>query len=122
MIQSPVAERAALSENEGYPPNMEGVSVVALSKSEVEARLAGMDGWKRDDGEIEKKFQFAGFKQAMAFVNRVADAAEAADHHPDIKISYNKVKISLSTHSEGGVTEKDFALAAQIDAAKAASN
>jgi 4a-hydroxytetrahydrobiopterin dehydratase len=90
---------------------------MALSKSEVEARLAGIDGWKGDDGEIEKKFQFAGFKQAMAFVNRVADAAEAADHHPDIKISYNKVKMSLSTHSEGGVTEKDFALAAQIDAA-----
>ena len=90
---------------------------MALSKSEVEARLAGMDGWRLDDGEIEKKFQFAGFKQAMAFVNRVADAAEAADHHPDIKISYNKVKLSLSTHSEGGITEKDFALAAQIDAA-----
>ena len=90
---------------------------MALSKSEVETRLAGMDGWKRDDEEIEKKFQFAGFKQAMAFVNRVADAADAADHHPDIKISYDKVKMSLSTHSEGGVTEKDFALAAQIDAA-----
>jgi len=90
---------------------------MALTKSEVEARLADMDGWKRDDDEIEKKFQFAGFKQAMAFVNRVADAAEAADHHPDIKISYDKVKISLSTHSEGGVTEKDFALAAKIDAA-----
>ena len=90
---------------------------MALSKGEVDARLAGMEGWKRDDDEIEKKFQFDGFAQAVAFVNRVADAAEAADHHPDIKISYNKVKMSLSTHSEGGVTEKDFALAAQIDAA-----
>lgn len=95
---------------------------MAHTKSEIEARLAGMDGWKRDDDEIEKKFQFADFKEAMAFVNRVADAAEAADHHPDIKISYNKVKLSLSTHSEGGVTDKDFALAAQIDAAQAASD
>ena len=92
---------------------------MAMDKSEIERRLAGMDGWKRDDDEIEKRYQFADFKQAMAFVNEVADAAEAADHHPDIKISYTKVKMSLSTHSEGGVTEKDFTLAAQIDAAAA---
>jgi 4a-hydroxytetrahydrobiopterin dehydratase len=92
---------------------------MALNKSEIDARLSAMTGWKRDDDEIEKKYQLADFKQAMVFVNKVADAAEAMDHHPDIKISYNKVKMSLSTHSEGGVTEKDFALAAQIDAAAA---
>jgi 4a-hydroxytetrahydrobiopterin dehydratase len=57
----------------------------------------------------------------MGFVNRVAEAAEAADHHPDIKISYNKVKMSLSTHSEGGVTEKDFELAGKIDEAAGAA-
>ena len=57
----------------------------------------------------------------MAFVNRVAEAAEAADHHPDIKISYNRVKMTLSTHSEGGVTEKDFDLAGRIDEAATAT-
>jgi 4a-hydroxytetrahydrobiopterin dehydratase len=88
-----------------------------LKKDEIKGRLAGMTGWKLDDDEIEKDFKFADFKQAMAFVNRVADAAESMDHHPDIEIKYNKVEMSLSTHSEGGVTEKDFALAQQIDAA-----
>jgi 4a-hydroxytetrahydrobiopterin dehydratase len=88
-----------------------------LKKDEIKARLSGMSGWKLDDDEIEKDFKFADFKQAMAFVNRVAEAAEAMDHHPDIEIKYNKVEMSLSTHSEGGVTEKDFALATQIDAA-----
>jgi len=92
-----------------------------LSKSEIEQRLRSLSGWKRDDDEIEKEFKFADFKQAMAFVNRVAEAAEAANHHPDIEIKYNKVELSLSTHSEGGVTEKDFDLAAKIDAAASAS-
>lgn len=89
---------------------------MALNKTEVEARLKDLSGWKRDDDEIEKKFQFEDFAGAMAFVNGVADAATAADHHPDITIKFNKVKLTLSTHSEGGVTEKDFALAQQIDA------
>jgi 4a-hydroxytetrahydrobiopterin dehydratase len=92
---------------------------MALKKDEIKARLAGMTGWKLDDGEIERKFQFADFKQSMAFVNAVADAAEAMDHHPDIEIKYNRVEMTLSTHSEGGVTEKDFALAAKIDEAAA---
>lgn len=90
---------------------------MALKKDEIKARLSGMSGWKLDDDEIEKKFQFADFKEAMAFVNRVADAAEGMDHHPDIEIKYNKVDLTLSTHSEGGVTEKDFALAEKIEAA-----
>ncbi len=89
---------------------------MALNKNEVEARLKDMSGWKRDDDEIEKKFQFDDFAGSMAFVNGVAKAAEEADHHPDISIKYNKVKLTLSTHSEGGITEKDFALAQQIDA------
>lgn len=90
---------------------------MALAKAEIEERLKTLQGWKRDDDELEKKFQFKDFAEAMAFVNRVADEAESADHHPDIKISYNKVKMSLSTHSEGGITDKDFDLAARIDAA-----
>jgi 4a-hydroxytetrahydrobiopterin dehydratase len=89
----------------------------AMKKDEVKARLESLPGWERDGDEIEKKFRFDGFKASMTFVNRVADLAEAAGHHPDIAIKYNRVKLTLSTHSEGGVTEKDFALAAQIDAA-----
>ena len=86
-----------------------------LAKDEVKARLKAMKGWKLDDGEIEKTYKFADFKEAMLFGNAVARQAEAVNHHPEIEINYNKVEISLSTHSEGGVTEKDFALAAQID-------
>lgn len=89
----------------------------ALSSNDVDERLKSVTGWKRDGDEIEKKFEFGDFKQSMQFVNKVAAAANAADHHPDIKIQYNKVMMTLSTHSEGGVTEKDFALAQQIDAA-----
>ncbi len=91
--------------------------MAALTEDEVKARLGALAGWGRDDDEIEKEFGFADFAEAMAFVNAVAGLAEAADHHPDISIKYNRVKLTLSTHSEGGVTEKDFALAAQIDAA-----
>lgn len=90
---------------------------MALNKREIEERLRSLPGWERDDDEIEKDYKFADFAEAMRFVNKVAEAAEAADHHPDISIKYNKVEISLSTHSEGGVTEKDFSLAAEIDAA-----
>jgi 4a-hydroxytetrahydrobiopterin dehydratase len=89
----------------------------AMTKDEVKTRLESLPGWERDGDEIEKRFRFDDFKASMAFVNRVADLAETADHHPDITIKYNRVKLTLSTHSEGGVTEKDFALAAQIDAA-----
>jgi 4a-hydroxytetrahydrobiopterin dehydratase len=91
--------------------------MTAMTKDEVKARLGELSGWERDGDEIEKKFSFADFSASMAFVNAVAALAEAADHHPDISIKYNRVKLTLSTHSEGGVTEKDFALAAQIDAA-----
>lgn len=89
----------------------------ALSKDEVKARVKGMQGWELDDDELEKKFKFDDFAGSMAFVNRVAELAEAADHHPDITIKYNRVKLTLSTHSEGGITEKDFALAGEIDGA-----
>lgn len=76
-----------------------------------------MKGWARDGDAIHREFTFKDFAAAMAFVNKVAQAAEAADHHPDIDIRYNRVTMALSTHSEGGVTEKDFALASRIDAA-----
>jgi len=88
-----------------------------MDTHQVDEQLKAMRGWERHDNEIRKEFKFAGFKQAIAFVNKVADAAEAADHHPDIDIRYNKVKMKLSTHSEGGITDKDFALAAEIERA-----
>jgi 4a-hydroxytetrahydrobiopterin dehydratase len=86
-----------------------------LQKRDVETRLADLPGWKRHDDDIRKKYEFSGFSEAMVFVNRVAALAEAADHHPDIEIKYNRVRLALSTHSEGGVTQKDLDLAAQID-------
>jgi 4a-hydroxytetrahydrobiopterin dehydratase len=89
--------------------------LAALSSDEAEARLQQLPGWRRDGDGIEKRFQFASFADSMAFVNRVAGLAESADHHPDISIQYDRVQLALSTHSEGGVTEKDFALARQID-------
>jgi 4a-hydroxytetrahydrobiopterin dehydratase len=88
----------------------------ALSKNDVQSRLSALSGWTLKGDEIEKEFQFADFAGSMAFVNKVAGAAEAMDHHPDISIKYNRVGLTLSTHSEGGLTEKDFALAGQIDA------
>jgi 4a-hydroxytetrahydrobiopterin dehydratase len=86
-----------------------------MSRADVDVRLGKLQGWERDGCEIEKEFRFDGFDASMAFVNRVAGLAREADHHPDISIKYNRVKLTLSTHSEGGVTEKDFALAAKIE-------
>jgi 4a-hydroxytetrahydrobiopterin dehydratase len=73
--------------------------------------------WREEDSALVRDYEFKDFAQAMAFVNRVAAAAEEANHHPDILIhGWNKVPLTLSTHSEGGVTEKDHALAERIDA------
>lgn len=91
-----------------------------LKKDEIKARLRSLNGWELDDGELEKKVKLVDFDAAMKFVNGVAGLAEAADHHPDISIKYNRVKLTLSTHSEGGITEKDFTLAARIDALQTA--
>jgi len=88
-----------------------------LDTDEVARRLAARPGWRREGDEIRKEFAFKDFRQAMTFVNHVADAANAADHHPDIDIRYNHVTLALSTHSEGGITAKDFDMAASIDAA-----
>ena len=76
-----------------------------------------MAGWELKEGAIVKLYKFKDFVESMRFVNRVAELAEAQDHHPDILIRWNRVTLTLSTHSAGGLTEKDFHLAAQIDAA-----
>lgn len=87
-----------------------------LTDEEIRQRTA--DGeWRRDGDSIVRELKFADFKQAVAFVNRVAEAAEEANHHPDIAIhGYNKVTLTLSTHSAGGITSADFALAGRLDA------
>ncbi len=87
-----------------------------LTDAQVEEGLKRLPGWELKDGEITRLYKFADFKAALAFVNRVGELAEAADHHPDIDIRYNKVRLTLSTHSAGGLTEKDLRLAAQIGA------
>ena len=86
-----------------------------LSQSEVEQRMKGLTGWTLDGDAIRKQVTFANFLEAIAFVNRLAPEAEAADHHPDILINYKRVTLTYSTHSEGGLTAKDFAGAATAD-------
>jgi 4a-hydroxytetrahydrobiopterin dehydratase len=90
--------------------------VTLLSDDEIDANLAAGD-WQRQDQAIVREWKLDDFAQAVAFVNRVAGAAEAANHHPDIHIhGWNKVRLELSTHSEGGLTQADFDMAARIDA------
>ncbi len=87
-----------------------------LSDAEVQKRLAAVPGWTLENGEITQTFSLPSFPTALLFVNSVALLAEKANHHPDILINYRNVKLSLVTHDSGGLTEKDFALAAQINA------
>jgi 4a-hydroxytetrahydrobiopterin dehydratase len=79
-----------------------------LTSGQIEERLRALDGWRLERDAIVKQFTFAGFPEAVAFVTRLVPGAEAADHHPDITINYKRVTLSYSTHSEGGLTEKDF--------------
>ncbi|HJZ49688.1 MAG TPA: 4a-hydroxytetrahydrobiopterin dehydratase [Roseiflexaceae bacterium] len=86
-----------------------------LSNSEIETRLEDLVDWTREGNEIRKVFKLASFPGAIAFVTQVGFLAEAAGHHPDIDIRWRKVSLALTTHDAGGLTEKDFDLAAQID-------
>ena len=92
-----------------------GDHMSVLERDDLENRLASAAGWTLRGAEIQKQFQFHDFRDAMAFVTRVAELAEKANHHPDVLIQYNKVTLTLSTHSEGGITEKDFDLARDVD-------
>ena len=87
----------------------------ALTQPEIEEVLRMHPDWKLQGGKLVREWTFKDFVAAMAFVNQVAGIAEAAGHHPDIDIRYNKVRLVLSTHSKGGLTELDFALAERID-------
>jgi 4a-hydroxytetrahydrobiopterin dehydratase len=86
-----------------------------LAQAEIEQRLRGLPDWKLEDNAIRKQFEFPSFPDAVAFVNRLVPEAESADHHPDILINYRRVTLIYSTHSEGGLTAKDFAGAAAAD-------
>lgn len=86
-----------------------------LNNNEIEVQLQKVNNWILLDKAIEKNFQFKDFKEAMLFVNAIAEIAETLAHHPDIKIVWNKVNLVISTHDKGGLTEKDFQLASQID-------
>jgi 4a-hydroxytetrahydrobiopterin dehydratase len=91
-------------------------SVPRLSDDQIDAALAELPEWGRAGDSVQRTFAFKGFIEAMAFVTKAAAAAEAAQHHPDILIRYNKVTMTLSTHDAGGISHKDFALARQLDA------
>jgi len=88
-----------------------------LSTQDVQSQLAALDGWSvNSKDEITKTYTLAGFPQALLFVNAVGLLAEAAQHHPDILIQWKRVTLTLSTHDAGGLTQKDFDLAQQIEA------
>lgn len=87
-----------------------------LEDSQVEVRLAELPGWRRAGDAIEKTFERGDFVGSVKFVDSLVEPAEEMGHHPDLEISWGEVKVSLSTHSEGGLTANDFELAARIDA------
>ena len=86
-----------------------------LTRADAEQRMKSLSGWALEGDAIRKQFTFKGFPEAVGFVNRLVPEAEAADHHPDIQINYKRVTLTYSTHSEGGLTDKDFAGAAMAD-------
>jgi len=86
-----------------------------LSENQIKEELDKLPEWAELNGQIQRTYQFKDFVESMAFVNRVADYAEQAQHHPEILIRYNKVTLSVSTHDAGGITHKDFELATQAD-------
>jgi 4a-hydroxytetrahydrobiopterin dehydratase len=92
--------------------------VATLSDAEITAGLADLPGWRREGDEIVKEYELESFPAVVEFVTRIADLAEAADHHPDLDIRYRKLRVALSTHDAGGLTAKDLDLASRIEAAQ----
>lgn len=87
-----------------------------LSDAEVEEKLSGLPGWERKGAAIEKSFKGEDFVASVRFVESLVEPAEAMNHHPDVAISWDTVTVTISTHSEGGLTAADYELAAKIDA------
>jgi 4a-hydroxytetrahydrobiopterin dehydratase len=79
-----------------------------ITAEEARQKLQTLTGWALDGDSVRRQFTFAGFAEAVAFIVRLGFAAEAADHHPDLLVNYKRVTVTYSTHSEGGLTEKDF--------------
>ena len=90
-----------------------------LSDNEIRTGLAKLPGWERRDDEIEKVFELPSFPDAIAFVTRVGFLAEQANHHPDLDVRWRKVRVGLSTHDEGGITDRDLGLAGEIESVAA---
>lgn len=86
-----------------------------LGEKEVSEKLKTLRDWNQDGGTIVKQFKFPDFRKAIRFVNMVADAAEELNHHPTVVINYNRITLSLTTHSQGGLTDRDFLAATRID-------
>lgn len=87
-----------------------------LSDSEIESRLADLEGWRREGNAIAKTFELADFVGSVEFVDKLVEPAEGMGHHPDLSISWNKVGVSITNHAAGGLTANDFELARRIDA------
>jgi 4a-hydroxytetrahydrobiopterin dehydratase len=87
-----------------------------LNDTEIEAKLAGLSGWSRDGAAISKSIECGDFVGSVRFVQSLVEPAEAIGHHPDLEISWDTVTVTISTHSEGGLTAADFELAAKVDA------
>jgi 4a-hydroxytetrahydrobiopterin dehydratase len=87
-----------------------------LSEPEILAKMPMAKGWERHGDMLIRSWQFPSFRRALEFVNQVAGLAEKSDHHPDIILSYRKVRLELSTHSEGGLTDRDFTFASETNA------
>jgi 4a-hydroxytetrahydrobiopterin dehydratase len=85
-----------------------------LSDEQIDEQLAGLDGWERDGDAIRRAFECGDFKGSVDFVNRITPEAEGMNHHPDVAISWSTVTVTITTHSEGGLTENDFELARRI--------
>ncbi len=87
-----------------------------LTPDEAAARMGQVPGWELRDGKsLRRRFRLRGFRQAIAFVNGMADLAEEEGHHPDFRVSYNRVTVDLTTHAIGGLSENDFIMAAKLD-------
>lgn len=91
-----------------------------LTDQEIADQLAQLDGWERDGDEIVRHYDLGGFREAIAFINRIADAADEANHHPEITNVYSRVTVRLTTHDAGGITAKDTAMACEVESAATA--
>jgi 4a-hydroxytetrahydrobiopterin dehydratase len=89
--------------------------VALADDATVERALATLDGWSRDGGALVRQLEFPGFREAIDFIVRVADLAEAADHHPELSNVYSRVTVRLTSHDAGGITDRDLDLARAID-------